>query len=251
LLLTSVWKRPELTKIVLRTYDRMRESLADEIDLRLLAVGSEDETSRLLCEECGFDYIEQPNSPLSYKWNAGVNAAEKYEPDALVIVGSDDLVSPGLFHAWAEKLREGLHFFGISDMYFFDPTDSRLGYWGGYEHTVMKDRAGEPIGCGRCFSRTLLEKMKWNLWPPMPKLDSLLDRLALNFAKVHGFKPVSWKLAEIGAQAVDIKIDTNITPFDAIEYQVVRNGDNAMDYMRSLLTPDDLTRLMQLRNREA
>jgi hypothetical protein len=207
--------------------------------------------SRGLCEDHGFDYVEYPNSPLSYKWNAGVKAAEKYNPDALVIFGSDDLISSEMLQVYADKLKGGLHFFGVRDMYFFDPITSRLGYWGGYEHTSMKERAGEPIGCGRCFSRSVLDSMEWNLWPPQPKLDSLLDRLSLNYVKVKGFRPVSWNLNEIGARAVDIKIGTNITPFDAIEYQELRQGDQALDYLRSLLTEDDLRLLMHLHDSEA
>jgi len=226
-------------------------SLADRIDLSLLAVGSEGTQSRTLCKECGFDYVEYPNSPLSHKWNAGVHAAKSYYPDALIIVGSDDLISSSMLDVYAGKLEDGLHFFGVSDMYFFDPGVSRLGYWGGYEHTAMKDRAGEPIGCGRCFSRTVLDRMNWNLWPSEPKLDSLLDRLALNYAKVNGFKPTSWKLEDIGARAVDIKIGTNITPFNAIEYQEQYDGDPALEYLQPLLTEEELRLLMQLSDREA
>lgn len=250
-LLTSVWKRPKLTKIVLRTYQQLQQSLADRIELCLLAVGSENDASQALCEEYGFNYVEHPNSPLSYKWNAGVKAAETYNPDGLIIFGSDDLISSEMLRAYAEKLKKGLQFFGVRDMYFFDPITTRLGYWGGYEHTSMKDRSGEPIGCGRCFSRSVLERMDWNLWPPQPKLNSLLDRLSLNYLKVSGFRPVTWRLAEIGASAVDIKIGTNITPFDAIEYQELRQGEQALDYLRPLLTEDDLNLLMQLHDSEA
>ena len=249
-LLTAVWKRPLLTKIVLQTYERMRQVLSGEIEICLLAVGSEGAESRALCEGCGFDYLEHPNSPLSHKWNAGVQAAKRYDPDALIIVGSDDLVSVEMFRIYADKLREGLHFFGVSDMYFFEPVSLRLGYWGGYEYTTMKNRTGEPIGCGRCFGRSVLDRTGWNLWPREPRLDSLLDRLALNYVKVHGFRPTSWKLGEIGAKAVDIKLGTNITPFDGIDYQKKCDGEQALEYVRPLLSEDDLAQLMQLHDRE-
>lgn len=249
-LLTAVWKRELLTKIVLGAYERMRRTLSDEIEICLLAVGSEGGESRALCERCGFGYVEHPNSPLSHKWNAGVQAAKRYDPDALVIVGSDDLVSVEMFRVYADKLREGFQFFGASDMYFFEPAGPRLGYWGGYEHTTMKNRTGEPIGCGRCFSRSVLDRTGWNLWPRQPPLDRLLDRLALNYVKVHGFRPASWKLAEIGARAVDIKLGTNITAFDAIDYQEQYYGERALDYIRPLLSKDDLDLLVEFPDRE-
>jgi hypothetical protein len=246
LLLTAVWKRPALTRLVLSTYQRAREELAPEIDLRLLAVGSEGEDSRSLRGDCGFDYVEHANEPLSYKWNAGVQAARDHDPDGIVIVGSDGLLSTSTFGAHARKLQEGQDFFGFRDLYFFDPIRRRLGYWGGYEHSPQKDRAGEPIGSGRCFSRRLLDRMDWNLWPREPRVNNLLDRLCLNFAKVHGFRPSAWRLEELGVRAVEIKLGPNITAFDTIEYLRLLEGDEALQYPRLLLSEDELEMLPTL-----
>ncbi|MBT8397680.1 MAG: hypothetical protein KJN92_11975, partial [Gemmatimonadetes bacterium] len=164
MLLTCVHKRPELTRAVLGIYRQMQRSVAEEVDLRLLAVGSEGLRSRKMCEDHGFDYIEHANSPLSHKWNAGVDAARDYDPDGLVIVGSDDLVSKEMFRAYADRLSDGVDFFGLEDLYFFDAATGLLGYWSGYG-SLYPARKGEPIGCGRCFSRRLLDSTFWNLWP--------------------------------------------------------------------------------------
>lgn len=249
-LLTCVWKRPELTRLTLRTYQRTRRLLAENLDLCLLAVGSEGSASRTLCEEHGFHYVEYANSPLSHKWNAGVQAARAYDPEGLIIAGSDDLLSPGMFRTYTDKLRDGLNFFGVSDLYFYDALSGRLGYWSGHGRTSI-ERAGEPIGCGRCFGRALLERTDWNLWPHEPEYERLLDEAAIRFVGAKGFTPVSWTLRDIDARAVDIKVGPNITAFDSIDYEEQWTGNRATDYLREWLSDDELDELVAMPQRAA
>jgi hypothetical protein len=246
-ILTCVWKRLDLTAIVLSSYREMRERMEDRIELVLLAVGSEGAVSRELCEENGFAYLEHPNSPLSHKWNAGVRAAEPFNPDGLVIVGSDDFISDNLLESWVEKLRGGYHFFGIRDLYVLDLPSSRLGYWGGYEYSaLMPYRAGEPIGLGRCFSRYLLEATDWNLWPPEPRLEKGLDELSLKFVGKHSFEAASWCLDDLEAYAVDIKSGTNITAFDNFDFQRMSCDGKAYRRLSSIVSPRILRRLAEI-----
>jgi hypothetical protein len=247
-ILTCVWKRPELTETVLSSYRALREDLHEQLELILLAVGSEGEVSKTLCERHDFEYLEYPNSPLSHKWNAGVQSARNHDPDGLVIVGSDDLINGSLLRAWAAKLEEGFDFCGIRDLYVLDLSTLMLGYWGGYEHSAGKaDRAGEPIGCGRCFSRDLLDKMEWNLWPEEPRLDEGLDELCLRHVGKKGFMPSSWLLEEAGSMALDIKSGTNITSFDKFEFQRKWKGEEALDFLGETLAEGTVGYLLRLR----
>jgi hypothetical protein len=225
----------------------MQSTLAARVDLQLLAVGSEGIRSETLCRDAGFEYVEHANEPLSHKWNAGVRAAESFSPDAVVIIGSDDLLSSELLSTYADRLDEGHEFFGLLDLYFFDLTASTLGYWPGYHETSTKGRSGEPIGCGRCLSRSVLEATGWNLWPREPRLNELLDGAALKFLNLNGFQHVAWTLDEIGAKAVDIKSAVNITRFESIPYKSRVTGAPALDYVRDLLTEQETDRLLRLR----
>lgn len=249
-ILTCVWKRFELSSIVLSACQEMQERMADRVELVLLAVGSEGEASRALCEDNGFAYLEYPNSPLSHKWNAGVRAARAFNPHGLVIVGSDDFITDNLLESWVEKLREGYHFLGIRDLYVLDLSSGRLGYWGGYEHSrLMPYRAGEPIGLGRCFSRSLLEATDWNLWPPEPRLEQGLDELALKFVRQKGFEASSWLLDDLGAQAIDIKSGTNITAFSSFDFQSMSGDGEAHRRLSSIVSPRILRRLEKFRRK--
>ena len=64
-ILTCIWKRPKLTRIVLSHYRALKKELKGEINLELVAVGSEGERSKDICEESEFNYFEYENQPMS------------------------------------------------------------------------------------------------------------------------------------------------------------------------------------------
>lgn len=80
----AIYQRHELTKIVLDYYRGL--------GIDLIIAGSEGVISQDLAK--GFKYIEVANSPLTYKNNAMLKAVQKYEHDAVVLLGSDDLICP-------------------------------------------------------------------------------------------------------------------------------------------------------------
>ena len=228
--LTCVWQRRELTRIVLGHYQRLRRQLEGELDLQLLAVGSEGHQSRQLCETLGFRYVEHANSPLSLKWNAGVQAARALDPDALVIIGSDDLLSDGLLRNYVLKLEQGFDFFGFCDLHFLDLATARLGYWRGYQASTDAVAVDSPVGCGRCFSRDLLNKTGWRLWPRRPQVDRFLDLVAFYFLDLVGIRPSIWTLEALRGVAVDIKTETNINHFENFRYESMRQADDVWDF---------------------
>lgn len=232
-ILTCVWKRPELTKVVLLYYEHLKRELAGKINLELLAVGSERDISRNLCQECGFDYLEYPNEPLSAKWEYGLNRCSDYDPDAVIIVGSDDIISQNLIEFYAGQIQEGLVFCGLKDGYFLDMMNQKLYWWVGYGDKVDYKRVGETIGMGRCLSRTLLDKLGFSIWKGLD-INRSLDRamtarlreLGLQFseyynsviAQVEGkiirIGHCGFRMADIGACAIDIKFSDNVTPVE-------------------------------------
>ena len=168
-LLTCVWGRPQLTEIVLSYYQKLRTQLAGQVNLVLLAVGSEGNASRTLCESFDFDYVEHPNLPLSDKWEAGLKAARQFEPDGVVTIGSDDLVSASLFTRYNQLLDDGVFFCGLVDAFFLDLVErNKLLHWHGYgglaQERGMPWRLNETLGMGRLYSRVLLDWLDYSLW---------------------------------------------------------------------------------------
>ena len=235
-LLTCTWGRRQLTEIVLSYYQLLRKQIADKVDLILVAVGSEGNISRMICDDCDFHYFEYSNLPLNEKWNFGLRQARVFNADGVVTIGSDDLVTANLFIKYAALLNEGVLFFGLKDAYFFDlsePTDSI--HWHGYGGKLvdngMPNRLNETIGLARLYSNTLLEHFSYSLWDG-PSINRGLDGRAKEKLTNIGMLPILYeqsrnfksnssefklgqlcqRMSEINVVAVDIKINNqNVT----------------------------------------
>ncbi len=233
---TCVWRRPELTRIVLSYYSGLKKELSGKIQLELLAVGSEGDASRKLCEDCGFDYFEYANQPLSAKWEYGINRCADYDPDGVIIVGSDDLISQNLIEFYDSQLKNNMVFCGLKDGYFFDVSQESLILWTGYSLQTDPTRVGETIGMGRCLSRVLLDKLGFSIWKGLDinrgldgAMSQKLFQLGLQIldydncvvAKVDNQEVrighCGFEMAEIGVCAVDIKFAENLTDFELYE----------------------------------
>lgn len=211
-LLTCVWQRPELTDFVLGCYAALRDELKDGMELDLLAAGSEGAASRRRVERHGFRYVECGNRPLGRKWNVGLAALRSSSPDAVAIVGSDDLLNARYFELVAAGLRRGYDLFGLMDLFYLDLRSETLVHWPGY-HNV---RIGETVGLGRCLSRRLLDRFDWCLWED--DLDSALDRSMTSrvlpvVSQSGDFRSAAFRCREFGVSAIDVKSDVNIWSF--------------------------------------
>ena len=119
-LITAVWKRHELTALVLNRFRNIKDELADTIDVKLIAVGSEGDASRQLCENHGFAYVEQDNMPLNRKYNAASRLAQESNPDAVYRIDSDDWITSSAITNSLKKIDNGHLAVGLLDLYFLD-----------------------------------------------------------------------------------------------------------------------------------
>ncbi|WP_413166730.1 tetratricopeptide repeat protein [Capilliphycus salinus ALCB114379] len=263
---TCVWRRPELTRIVLSYYSHLKKELSGKIQLELLAVGSEGNVSRKLCEDCGFDYIEYANKPLSAKWEHGINRCADYDPDGVIIVGSDDLISQNLIEFYDSQLKNNMVFCGLKDGYFFDVSKENLILWTGYNVVADPTRVGETIGMGRCLSRILLDKLGFSIWKGLDINQGLdgamtqtlfqlgLQMLDYNNCVVanvdnHEVKigHCGFEMAEIGGCAVDLKFAENLTTFDRYgKRSLVVNQDHPWEILSKFFPVTTTTSIKQL-----
>lgn len=208
-LLTCMWQRPELTRLVFNNYASIQNRLRGILDLHLIAVGSEGTASRDLAEERGFTYVEYANSPLGAKWNGGMDAVRASGADAMIVVGSDDLLNTELFAVYARLLADGYVFAGLCDTYFWDLSTRHLALWRGYSG----GRKGEPMGLGRLIHRDLLDKMDWQPW------DGTLEK-ALDFSMMLKLEPFLCDPGLSGRMAVLSCLEGDFAPVD------VKGGEN-------------------------
>lgn len=151
--ITALWQRPAIAELMLARLQKQ--------GVRVVAVGSEGEDSRRLAEDNGAHYVEHENQPLGAKWNAALKEAEQFNPDGVVVLGSDNLVSESFFSFVERNLSAKVDYFGLLDGWMYQPADERFWYWPGY----VGGRCNEPIGSSRCYSGELLDRIGWHhLW---------------------------------------------------------------------------------------
>ena len=197
LVVTAIYGRHDLARIVLNHYNQLRS----KFDLQLLAIGSEGDKSRQLCEAWGWNYIEFPNNPLSQKFNRLFQEAEQYDFDFMVLVGSDDLISEEIFSYYEKTVTKTTkHLLGLKDLYFYSIQRDEALHFQGYPSPPSP----KTIGAGRCFSRYILGAVKFRPWAD-EKLPRGLDSCCSKYLKQAGISEIAIPMEQTGGIAVDIK----------------------------------------------
>ena len=174
-IVTCLWERPELTDIFLKYYNKMSASISKKYEIKLIAIGSEGNITKDKSLINNFHYLEMPNKPLSHKWNAAIQLSRELNPDALVILGSDDLVSKNLFDFYYKKINDNYTVIGFKDMYILDSKSKNIYKWNGYSKDIQPDRYGETTGMARCLNRVALDALDFDIWGKV-RANSSLDR---------------------------------------------------------------------------
>ena len=199
-LITTIWKRPELTKIVLDYYKQFP-------NLELICVGSEGEKSKQLAK--GWHYVEYKNYPVSEKHNQALKKAKELNVDAVVLIGSDELMSKELFEFYQTLTPNEKVVHGFADSHIFDCKSGKLYYYRGY-------KTAQSVGTGRFFSKFVLDKCNWQLWGN--NLNRGLDSNCTDRLKKIGIFEKIYKLSDIDGFFVDVKHEENITSFKALSF---------------------------------
>ena len=212
-LLTAIWGRPRLTELVLRYYE--------QFDICRQLVGSvEDHLENHDFSIAKWENVFYPNSPLSDKWQCGLNAVNR-DVDAVIIVGSDDLITPGYIEACKYLLKRGAEYIYMDGAYFYNAETGKM-IWGN----------AERLGLGRCISRSLLDRMNWKLWPD--GLENGLDGAMWERVQ-QTTEPKIVQLKDCkkeGLVGMDIKTGSNLWSFDHIKENLIHHEVDAGKVLR-------------------
>lgn len=119
--------------------------------------------------------IMAPNSPLGRKFQAGVDFARHLNPDAIVILGSDDLLHKDFYTI-----------FTCTGFCNDQPVKQVIGFkewyvWSGAHLYHFEYLASQTLGGGRIYPRAILEALDWKLFDPTR--NRLLDDYAYDKIK--------------------------------------------------------------------
>lgn len=217
---TTIWKRPALTNFVFEYYNNLRADLAKTVKLDLIAVGSEGENSKQIATRNGWEYMEHENQPLNRKWAKGFELAREKDPDGVILIGTDDLLSPGLVKSYAELVGANRENIGLKDTYSLLLSTFQACHWPGYNFKGIRPRKwlyaykryNQTAGSGRLFTADTLDRMGWDLWGSN-ELSKALDRFCTARMKELNLSIKGYCQHELGGRFMSIKTGTQITPF--------------------------------------
>jgi hypothetical protein len=217
-MLSCTWKRPDITKIFIDKLLEVENATSDYFNFTNIIIDSENSNLDNFKNNDKFIYKNYKNFPVSNKWNFGSSLLEGIDFDYVLIIGSDDFIDSNLLIEYNKKMKENYDQIGIIDLFVFDVPSDKLFYWGGYNE--KSGRKGETVGLGRCLSKSLVEKLEYNLWEP--GLNKGLDAsMQKKIIKLPDIKSITLELKNNFGFACDIKNNTNITPLDTFKHAVI------------------------------
>lgn len=215
-LVTCLWKRPELTRIIADYY----ASISNKFNITLVAAYTEGDKQDFHPE---WNYIEKRNDNLPQKFNGVVQFSQIFNPDMVVLIGSDNLIS----HEWFQYIsynysKEEEYVLGLKDFYFYDNVNDEAYHWKGFNNQKEK---GMPIGAGRVFSEKILNKVGWCPWGKM-SVKRGLDTNCSRYLKRMGIGEKAVSMNESGCMGVDIKSGINLNDFSVMKGNSVELDSN-------------------------
>jgi len=214
-MLTAFWQRPLISRVYWAGMRRLRDAFALEgVTVRVYAgLSPGDEPNHAMASQTGTVRVTAPNAPLSRKLNALSRAAGAWRPDYTLLLDSDDLLSDGMAHGYADLMRDGVAYTGLRDCYVYDIATDRLGYWPGVPDT--SPRAHQAACIGRLWSYAVAERMGWQLWPDSTRRRGLGWLSAQRLLAYH-VPLASVSCAALGGVALDCKSETNLWSYNAL-----------------------------------
>jgi hypothetical protein len=151
--LIAMWGRQELVQININLLQNQTKKC------KILLVVSSEEDKKFAMKNKGVDWIYTENKPLGKKWQVGLAECKKYNPNAVLINGSDDLLSLN----WVETCYHYIHqdkydIVGKSNWYILDII-KKIPYKLKYVDSNIL------LGAGRMISRSILDEINWELFP--------------------------------------------------------------------------------------
>jgi len=150
-----IYKRPEITKLVISYLKRQTIPF-----YKIILVGScpqDEETAN----RCGVEYIHYSNNKLGVKIQAGIFQARKYNPDMVMVTGSDDLLALN-YNALCIEKADGYDALGVKVIW--DMTKTKAIYQIRYKTRV------DFFGSGVAFTRQYLDRMDWEVYGTIQRI---------------------------------------------------------------------------------
>jgi hypothetical protein len=121
--------------------------------------------------------VKYPNLPLSNKWNQSVYSAKQFNPDAVMIMGSDDI----FIESYLNKVK---YYINRRIEYISNTNWANLWYFADKimisTERYIKRATEDGLGSGRVINSSILNKINWNLYLFDTPINKCLDMNSFN-----------------------------------------------------------------------
>ena len=225
LVLTPVWKRPEVVRVFADAFVRSKYDCYWDLGLLPIISPEDPYYSILVNIFWNYESTYRINKPLGAKKNKGLEVALLRKWDYLLELGSDNVMHPKIFDYYKPYIDRGDLMFGFTEGYVCEPKTKRC-IW-----TKNRWNDGMCQGAGRMIHRSVVEKTIYkmgSLWED--KSESGLDtesRKRINNAYGRTTNdPLEKVVKAPHPMVLDIKTDTNLWPMVWFNKWMERHPEN-------------------------
>jgi hypothetical protein len=227
-IITAAYLRKDIFELFCLSMDRLRKDSG--ININVVCCGQL--MHERLCKKHDIEFLLEPCNRLGWKFQGAISTAQKYNDDAVMILGSDDIIDINtLKELHSAATEENDIVAGINDLYFFSVTHGTASQLLYYHQPHM-------LGPCRTISRSVLDNLKWVLWNGN-------TRSGLDYMASEAINKVRHKDVVIpGLMCVDVKSRTNLNSFDFWSRKELDQVDNQKFY--DILSDKELTLLHKI-----
>ena len=217
--------RPNVLRLWCAQITRLRRETQTHLPAVVVSDGDE-----AICHKHGVWHIEHPNvkTEVSLKWNRAMAYMKSLGIDAVMITGSDDILSTQYYLKTWDEVQKGIDLIGTESAYFFCGQGTDRG-------KLVRLDGRAMLGIGKTVSKRILDDANWTLWTK-PKGWGM-DAMAQQEIMKH--TPSKAIISDI---IVDVKTRENLNSFNVFK----RRPEVDANLFYDILSKEELTILKSL-----
>jgi len=185
---------------VLRLYCEGIKRIQSQSDVEIISIIVGEPNS--VTNDYNCIHVPYKNDPLTEKFNEGCLIAKEYNPDYVMVMGSDNIFNIELLNQ--AKIHTEANFIAVRDVYFYALD--------GEHKSEMIYILSSVVGCARFVRADLMDKVSWTPWKR--HRNKGIDQLMWQSLYPFFDKQYIFVAKDYHAVVIDYKTAENINTFD-------------------------------------
>ena len=195
-----------------------------EIDFEVVIIGSTIKDKEVATNH-GFTYHDCSNFPIGAKAQYMIEMSRKTNADFYLTLGSDDIMTPKTFEYCLGYMKQGYEHIAPYDIFY--NYKGKLYHIDGYD--VLHPRYLEPLIVGQILSKSILDRLDWQLFDKNV-MHKGLDKYAAQRIKSANAKSHHYFCIDTDGYIVDFKTESNISKITPEKWQYIGKTNEYINY---------------------